>query len=83
MSESDLIYKADRAKALLDDPLLKEAFDALEKGAIEALLALPPSHDVDRLHYANMVNTIRGVRTALTAHITRAEHAARGKLKVA
>lgn len=52
------------AEALLKDPILNEIFDALEKEAIETVLAAtgPDSDDTRRFHSmeANAIRSVRG-----------------------
>lgn len=74
-------YRASEAERLLNEPLLKEAFDELERSNIEQMLAVGSvaiSEDDDRKRraLAERVNAIRDVRTKLHAMISEGKHVA-------
>lgn len=59
---NEKILRASRAEQILNDPLFIEAFDGLEKGAIERLSSCDV-HDRDRIATLTMgLQTIRAVR---------------------
>lgn len=60
-SEQDKLHRAERARELLEDPILKESFDRIERAASEAMLA-PTADDETRRRMADRVNAIRFVR---------------------
>jgi hypothetical protein len=69
LSAHDIAHRAERAKALLDDPVLTDAFVSIEVATIEELLALPPEADDKRRHLSDRVNTIRAVREIFRTHV--------------
>lgn len=66
-------YRAAEAKRLLDDPLLTEAFQRIEKGAIEEMIGLKPEEDVARRHLAERVKIIRATQSLLRREISKLE----------
>lgn len=65
----DAIQKAARAKALLDDPLLKGAFDMLENEQIS--IFTDRACDAEQIMEAHrMVRALRRLRDELTSVIT-------------
>lgn len=73
----DAKHRADYARRLMDDPVLNEALDALERQAIEDLLRAPFWRDRHRRILADRVRAIRGIREHLRAVITAGETRAR------
>jgi hypothetical protein len=53
------VRRAKHAAVLLDDPVLKEAFDSLEKLEIEALISCPPDELQERRAYVAGVRKLR------------------------
>lgn len=75
MDDAEKRRRAAEADRLLNEPLLKEAFDILEREAIEDMLklgtlAIGPDDDRRRREAADRVNTIRIIRNRLHAIIT-------------
>jgi hypothetical protein len=66
------IRKAKQAAILLDDPLLKEAFEALERVETKALISCPPDELIERR--ANVTSIIR-LRETLAQYSLDAENA--------
>jgi F0F1-type ATP synthase epsilon subunit len=65
----DAIQKAARAKALIDDPLLKGAFDVLENEQIS--IFTDQACDAEQIMEAHrMVRALRRLRDELTSVIT-------------
>jgi len=64
MSEMDRVYRAQRARELLDDPVLAETFVLLERAYIEEVLGEDKDDDGRRV-WADRVNALRSVRDAL------------------
>jgi hypothetical protein len=64
----DTVQRAARAKALLEDPLLKEAFDVLENAQISAFTT--QVCDAEQLMEAHrMVRSLRMLKEQLTSFI--------------
>ena len=73
MTESERLQIQDRArkaKELLDSEVITEAFVALERANMDALLSLAPSQDVERRDFAARINAIRAVRGQLHEFVT-------------
>ena len=70
MTPAETIDRATRAKQLLDDPLLREAFAEIERLAFEEFLA--SGHDADALRRAcqDRITAIRNVRQHLSSLVT-------------
>lgn len=65
----DIAQRAARAKALLDDPLLKEAFDVVENAQISLFTDMVC--DAEQLMEAHrMVRALRLLRDQLTSFVT-------------
>ena len=64
MTEMDKVYRAQRARELLDDPVLAETFQAIERTLIEEMLDTSISDD-DRRRWSDRVNAVRAVRDTL------------------
>lgn len=80
MSE-EAILRANRARQILDDPLFIEAFEGLEKGAIERISACD-THDKERLQtLALSLQTIRAVRHRFQLWVADGEDAARRQIQ--
>ena len=59
MTPEDRQRRASEAQRLLDEPLLKEALDAIEKEAIEAVLNGKPEDREASVTRANIVRDLR------------------------
>lgn len=72
---------AAEARRLLDDPILKGAFAALEARATEQLLSLPTTPECDRQRCAlvDRINAVRQLREELRLLIIKGEQATRIK----
>ena len=80
MTPDEKIRRANEALQLTQNPLLREAFDRIERDAIEAMLSVRDDVvDADRLHRAaaDRVRTIRDVRAALASVISEGQQAGR------
>lgn len=76
----DTAQKAARAKALLDDPILKEAFDVIEKAQISTFT--DQVCDAEQLMEAHrMVRALRLLQGQLTSFITDGKLLERRNLK--
>lgn len=64
----DVAQRAQRAKALLDDPLLREAFDMVEKAQI-ALFTDQVCSSEQLMEAHRMVHALRLVKAELTSFI--------------
>ena len=76
----DVLYKAERARMLLDDEVLVSAFDEIEVSGLEA--ALNAKDDETRRRALDRVNVVRDVRSELYALVNAAEHKAREGVRV-
>lgn len=74
----DALYKAERAKALLDDTILADAFAEIEIAHIEG--ALRAVTDDERRRCTDRANAIRDVRERLEGLVAEAERAAKERL---
>lgn len=75
------ILRGNRAKQILDDPLVIEAFDGIEKGAVERLAACDVT-DQKKLQALTMsLQTVRAVRHIFSLWIADGEDAARKELQ--
>jgi hypothetical protein len=68
MTPDDVRARADRAKALLDDPVLSEAFGNMEKFYVERMLQDDLTDD-ERKTSALKVNALRAIRIELGRHV--------------
>ena len=76
----DVLYKAERARMLLDDDVLVAVFDEIEIAGLEE--ALRAADDETRRHALDRVNVVRDVRNALFSRVNAAEHKAREGVRV-
>ena len=76
----DVLYKAERARMLLDDDVLVTIFDEIEIAGLEE--ALRAADDETRRHALDRVNVVRDVRNALFSRVDAAEHKAREGVRV-
>jgi hypothetical protein len=86
MTADEKKRRANEARRLLDEPLLKEAFDTIERDTIEAMLrvpGLPVWADRKRRRLADQVNTIRVIRSYLEHVITAGKQAEREPSNIA
>lgn len=86
MTPEEAKHRAGEARRLLDEPLLNEALDAIERAAIEEMLAVKGflwSAERRRRGLADRVNTIREFRARLRTMIAVGEQTARGGQKLA
>lgn len=70
-------YRVSEARRLLDEPLLNEALDKIERQAIEEMLRLDREDDDGRRLLADHVRVIRSIKAHLSAIITAGEVALR------
>ena len=75
LTDSEKARRASEADRILSDPLLKDAFDEIERQAIEDMLdigrvAIGAEDDRKRREIADRVNTIRLLRARLREIIT-------------
>jgi hypothetical protein len=78
MTPAEVKRRASEARRLLEEPLLVEAFDHVERMASEAIFAIPTWHrfgDKKRARLADQVNAIRAVKSILHTHIALGEQA--------
>lgn len=74
---NDIERKASRANELLNDEVMIEVFDSVEKNAIEAMITA--KSDDERREQSDRVRAIRAIRSELGAIITRAKAAGQKK----
>ncbi|MFN3169286.1 MAG: hypothetical protein ACE37E_01180 [Hyphomicrobiales bacterium] len=76
--------RASEARRLLNEPLLIEAFTALEKRCLEDLLKLPAWRaDRQRRALIDRINTMRDLRNELHAVILAGDQSSRKKPSIA
>jgi hypothetical protein len=76
-------HRVSEARRLLDEPLLNEALDRLEKAAIEEMIKLPFWAGRRMRMLADRIRVIRGLRSQLTAVIINGEQALKKPLRLA
>lgn len=78
-------FRAGEAKRLLNEPLLVEALDGIERAAVEDMIAADrtPEGDQHRRVLADRVQAIRDLRGFLETTIALGQQATRGPTKVA
>jgi len=75
LTQEDRVRRANEAAALMDNKYLTEAFEAVEREAIEHMIKAQT--DEERRRGADTVKAIRDVRAALHAVITDGKYAVR------
>lgn len=78
MTNEERVLRGERARMLLQDPLLGEALDGLEKRYTEELLrtsAWRPFSDSKRRALIDRINALRDVRAALEAEMAMGKQA--------
>lgn len=85
MNQDQHRFRAAEARRLLDEPLLNEAFDAIERAAIEDMLAVKGYWRADRRRrmLADRVNAVRELRARLKSVIAMGDQAAKGGMRLA
>lgn len=83
MDKREIAHRTSEARRLLDEPLLNEALDRMEKAAIEELIALRNDNDRGRFDLVCHLRVIRGFRKHLEAVVINGETALRAPIKVA
>lgn len=63
------VNKGHRAKLLLDDPILKEAFETLEAQLVKAWIATEAKAAIDRENAFRMIHAQRKVRDLLQTYL--------------
>jgi len=80
-------YRADKARQLLDDPILSEAFKAIEDKALREAMAVPfwhgPFGDRRRRRALERMKLINELRNQLQTEILGGKQAARSQSGVA
>lgn len=81
MTNDEVIQRANRAAQLLADPLLIEAFDGLESGAVERIAACD-ALDIKRLQTLTLaLQTTRAIRHRFNTWVAEGEDAARRQMR--
>ena len=81
--QRNIAHRLSEARRLMDEPLLNEALDRIERLAFEEALRLPREDDDGRRLMLDYVKVIRGIRAHLQAVILNSETVLRPPLKVA
>ena len=76
MTEEDKIILGHEARQILGSKLVRDAFAAIEKDAIEKLIASAPDDDMIRYRLAERIKVIREVKDFLTSTTITAQQAA-------
>ena len=82
MTPEERIQRGEHARILMQDPLLQEALDRIEKRAVEELLKVPTFArwgDRKRRALTDRVNAIRDLRSALETELALGRQAAEVK----
>lgn len=67
MTDDERVARAEKAAKLLDEPLLVEAWDVLEREFLEH--ALRDSDDARRVKFLASINVLRGVRDLFSEYV--------------
>ena len=70
--DADKLYKAERARALLDDPILQNAFKVLESSLVEEMLR-GDATDEQRKSCSDRINAARAVLDIVSSHVAAAQ----------
>ena len=81
--EREITRRASEARRLLDEPLLNEAWERIERRCIEEMLKLPPGANRKRRLLAERIRVHRDTKAFLQNVITNGEEALRKPLRVA
>ena len=65
MNDIDRESRAIRAKQILEDPLFIEAFDAVERAAVDRIASLGPDKLGELQELAATIRAVRGVRSEI------------------
>lgn len=74
--------RAVEARRLLEEPLLKEALDEIERATVEDMLRLPIWSDRKRRILTDRIRVIRGIRDHLKSVILTGDQKAQSRLTV-
>ena len=85
MDQREIAHRTAEARRLLDEPLLAEALDRIERFALEELLAAEDAEEPDRTMrvMADRIRVVRGFRKYLETVILHGEEALRPPRRVA
>lgn len=73
MNPGDIIQRGERATQLLNEPLLMDAFKALEAIYTAELRKCAPGDDLGRFRYARAIDVIDGVKLHLRDWMARGQ----------
>ena len=76
-------HRLSEARRLLDEPLLAEALNRMERATVEALLGTADADDRARFDLVCRLRVIRGIRGHLETAISSSEEALRPPMKLA
>jgi antitoxin component HigA of HigAB toxin-antitoxin module len=82
-NEREIARRVSEARRLLDEPLLNEALDRIEKQAIEDMISEAPGPPEEYRMAADRVRVIRGFRKQLELTIVNGEQALRPAKRLA
>lgn len=77
MTDEERIRRGEEAHRLKNEPLLIEAFDNIERAALEELLSAPEEADQLRRCAADRIRTVRALRAEIETTIAIGVQAAR------
>lgn len=78
MTDEERARRGEEARRLLNEPLLIEAFDNIERTALDRLLDCPPENDALRRCLADYIRIIRTLRSNLETTIALGDQATKG-----
>jgi hypothetical protein len=75
MTDEEHARRGEEARRILNEPLLVEAFDNIERAAIDALVLAPPENDTLRRCLADRIRVVRALRSDLETTIALGDQA--------
>jgi hypothetical protein len=69
MTDEERAQRGEEARRILNEPLLVEAFEAIERSAVDELVSVPPENDALRRCLVERIRVVRALRTDLETTI--------------
>ena len=69
MSKQDEVREGQEAVNLLNNVLLRDAFEGVEQDYLEALLEVPVEDDISRFRFSEGIKVVRMVRQQLEVYV--------------
>jgi hypothetical protein len=83
LTPQDRERRAQRAREILDDPLVSEALANMEKAVLQAFLDAGPDDDATRVQAQMALKCVRDFRAKIMSHIDAAMQASRQPIIIA